>query len=774
MMASPLHGHDTEARARWGDVEAHGVGPGAALPLRGRGVHRGAPVLAAPAMTGSPCHDAEALAMMDEVALLEQALREAVDRRRTGTGTDPGSPRGKTFDTALATYAVQLRAWIDMQVDSRLNQVLPGLIEGEMAASREDASAAIEVAERSEAEIRAVADAQSKILALVEGFTREMERLKAAVAARQQQVALFQNAQVEHQASAFAREETLAALEKVRERLEELGRSSHDRVEELSRNVEDLSRSSRERFEELARGFSRENEGTVARFAQVEGAISELRRLDERQEAVRAALQRLQQEVRRMEAFERELSASSAARTEFEARLDARLEALRSEVAGAAGAKTELESCVKRASVEVDTRVESIIEARLEAWQFDSKLESRLGGLRAELEERLDSQSRVRLEALRLESKQDFTTQLGETQDRIESQFRMCLEALRLEGRQELRDHIHETQERIESGFKRSLEAIRTDSKEDCKGQIDKSHARLGEDLVALQQRLVTELRAETTAALSRESAAIAALDEQLWITDQRLGQRIDELSHMHLRRAAAPERLGGAEILGVGGVAGKQHQAQEEERIAELRRENSTPRRDGAMTPPPHRSSSLSLGVSGLFDGAGFGGGLAAAGLAGRALMEAARAGDANTSAEEQDSRNRSGVDSGPSAASITAAAPAATRPEPLVRTEPSVRTAGSAREGLRLSPPEGPRLSPRSASLRLYGDAWRGTEAGAARRSPSNGAGNTAAAVAALAARVERRELKEMQARQRHSHSGVLSVASQAAEELTDAARR
>ena len=30
--------------------------------------------------------------------------------------------------------------------------------------------------------------------------------------------------------------------------------------------------------------------------------------------------------------------------------------------------------------------------------------------------------------------------------------------------------------------------------------------------------------------ALNRESAAIAALDEQLWITDQRLGQRIDEL----------------------------------------------------------------------------------------------------------------------------------------------------------------------------------------------------------------------------------------------------
>eukprot|EP00435_Cladocopium_sp_Y103_P049394 s435_g14.t2 len=60
--------------------------------------------------------------------------------------------------------------------------------------------------------------------------------------------------------------------------------------------------------------------------------------------------------------------------------------------------------------------------------------------------------------------------------------------------------------------------------------------ARLSDDLVAMQQRLVSELRAETTLALNRESAAIAALDEQLWITDQRLGQRIDDLEQVRVR----------------------------------------------------------------------------------------------------------------------------------------------------------------------------------------------------------------------------------------------
>ncbi|CAL1147783.1 unnamed protein product [Cladocopium goreaui] len=60
--------------------------------------------------------------------------------------------------------------------------------------------------------------------------------------------------------------------------------------------------------------------------------------------------------------------------------------------------------------------------------------------------------------------------------------------------------------------------------------------ARLSDDLVAMQQRLVSDLRAETTLALNRESAAIAALDEQLWITDQRLGQRIDDLEQVRVR----------------------------------------------------------------------------------------------------------------------------------------------------------------------------------------------------------------------------------------------
>lgn len=51
-------------------------------------------------------------------------------------------------------------------------------------------------------------------------------------------------------------------------------------------------------------------------------------------------------------------------------------------------------------------------------------------------------------------------------------------------------------------------------------------------DIETYNRKLVADLRAETTAAFRSQSVSFAALDEQLWLTDQRLGQRIDEVSH--------------------------------------------------------------------------------------------------------------------------------------------------------------------------------------------------------------------------------------------------
>merc|ERR1712118_433771 len=60
------------------------------------------------------------------------------------------------------------------------------------------------------------------------------------------------------------------------------------------------------------------------------------------------------------------------------------------------------------------------------------------------------------------------------------------------------------------------------------------------QDIAKQQQRLVSELRGEITTAFKSEAAAVAALDEQLWLTDQRLGQRIDELARAHCESYAS------------------------------------------------------------------------------------------------------------------------------------------------------------------------------------------------------------------------------------------
>eukprot|EP00929_Paragymnodinium_shiwhaense_P101878 TRINITY_DN65073_c0_g1_i1.p1 TRINITY_DN65073_c0_g1~~TRINITY_DN65073_c0_g1_i1.p1 ORF type:complete len:443 (+),score=114.47 TRINITY_DN65073_c0_g1_i1:99-1427(+) len=69
----------------------------------------------------------------------------------------------------------------------------------------------------------------------------------------------------------------------------------------------------------------------------------------------------------------------------------------------------------------------------------------------------------------------------------------------------------------------------------------------------------VAELRAEVTAAFTSESAAIAALDEQLWLCDQRLGERIDDLVHRLSGPQEPPEpqqrNVGTTALLGQQGL---------------------------------------------------------------------------------------------------------------------------------------------------------------------------------------------------------------------------
>merc|ERR1740117_1611452 len=86
------------------------------------------------------------------------------------------------FDTAVAAYGVQLKSWIDLQVESRLNQFFQGF-DGEMIGVRQDCHAALNLCERLEGQVLAVTDSQVRLNAKIETVVDETGRLKGAVAA---------------------------------------------------------------------------------------------------------------------------------------------------------------------------------------------------------------------------------------------------------------------------------------------------------------------------------------------------------------------------------------------------------------------------------------------------------------------------------------------------------------------------------------------------------------------------------------------------------------
>eukprot|EP00927_Polykrikos_kofoidii_P056537 TRINITY_DN50636_c0_g1_i1.p1 TRINITY_DN50636_c0_g1~~TRINITY_DN50636_c0_g1_i1.p1 ORF type:complete len:646 (-),score=121.60 TRINITY_DN50636_c0_g1_i1:103-2040(-) len=369
-------------------------------------------------------------AILGDIAVLEAALREAAADRR-GISSPAGPVRtaelpmglsnadlrvglvSDSLDSAVTDYGIRLRFWVDQQVDARINQVMVGMFDQELHASRQESAVAFAKVERLERELCAAADAQTKLLSVVEAMSEEMTRLKAAVTARQLG--------------------TQASFEKHEAELDDLRRNHghHERS--------------------LAELHSREISDETNRAWRIRG-------LDENQE---------EEQAKQRDRLSRQLEENFAAcRAELHAEITA---------------------------------------------------EFRSSNLSQNAEERLE----MILDSLRSE-----VAVAASLRADIEKRFEMSKEDLKERILQELRSHV---------------DGIVI---EELKNHVDVSQARLNEDIAACQQRLFSELRAETTAAFRNEAAAVAALDEQLWLTDQRLGQRIDEISHLHLRdRVATAER---------------------------------------------------------------------------------------------------------------------------------------------------------------------------------------------------------------------------------------
>jgi len=244
-----------------------------------------------------------------------------------------------------------------------------------------------------------------------------------------------------------------------------------------------------------------------------------------------------------MEARTKELQHATLKR--LEADVDTRFDAFRSEISTAMGTRLEtLETRSKETQQALSRRLDALQTAATEdveavkmelasLSQVSHRLEQRQTGqddVVRELRLQLSSRDGFREESLVAteSARRDMQTQLAAMQGQLERVAVDQTTALATRESFEFRvqESYHELQQLVEL-LQREVAS---------RG----SHDGIREELLSINRKLGAELRAEARSLFKQEQNSIAALDEQLWLTDQRLGQRIDEL----VQAASRGERL--------------------------------------------------------------------------------------------------------------------------------------------------------------------------------------------------------------------------------------
>lgn len=450
------------------------------------------------------------------------------------------------------------RAWIDAHVDARVDQAVGlraeqafhQLVDRELSnlasmARREAqsaASAALQQAEqrqrRVEGEVRCMWDAQARVLALFESISRDAERF-------------FVNGRVRSEAVSTV-EKVMSTIDELRRTVEQDGDGSaarfrhHDTaiselrrahaeetarykagLAELQRLQAEASARQRQCFDELASACAmmagtRQEASDLGQVVQrLELKLSTWRAelATEVSEEVRAATAAREAEAEveklKIESLQRDATASAAAKIE----LEARIEGMRLEISNLAASKEDFEARFKDSQQWLARRVESIYTGPLKELEgLHHEHESLAQHMQRAERWRTDIQKEIR--ALMSTREQDalaLSGLRGEIEGRIE---RLQVELATIAAtRDSYEFRLRETNEE----FRKSMDAWMSNNQE---------------ELAALQRRLAAEMRAEIRSSLKSEQSAIAAIDEQLWLTDQRLGQRIDEVAHAQERSA--------------------------------------------------------------------------------------------------------------------------------------------------------------------------------------------------------------------------------------------
>jgi hypothetical protein len=467
---------------------------------------------------------------------------------------------------------------IERVVDARVEQALRAFRDGEAAqvfweVSQASSSAIaatqharqVEHAARSrlESEVRSLAEAQTKLLTIVEGLHGDQER--------------------QHQTSSKTRSEAIVGVEKLMTTVDELQRSmeqdgdgtlakfrqqqvsiaefaEYRKVQteesarlraaftELRRLVSEASTRQRQHSDELAHACSaiagtRQEFGDLSQVVQrLEGRLASFCNdvVSEVAEEVQSASAKRDAEAEaerhRIEALQRDVVVANTGRID----LEAKLEALRVEVTTAVAQRTD----VYTRTADAETRQREGMQAlarRIDTVQ--ANVAQSLEETRRESDEITQTVQRIepQLTATTQRFDQQYTTWRSDVSREIEglqashSQFDVALRdhAACLDGvRRETAGSKHQFGE-LEGRLERAM-------RDDTSARVKDLEACLGglrEEFGNSLKKMSAELRSDTRALVKSEQNSIAALDEQLWLTDQRLGQRVDELMKMQAAR---------------------------------------------------------------------------------------------------------------------------------------------------------------------------------------------------------------------------------------------
>merc|ERR1712136_631055 len=127
-------------------------------------------------------------------------------------------------------------------------------------------------------------------------------------------------------------------------------------------------------------------------------------------------------------------------------------------------------------------------------------------------------------------SKEEFHRELAAVQQRLCAELSNEIRSVRQSeeaSKDEFRRELESVQEHLSVELSNEVRSVRQ-SEEALKDEIRR-------ELKSVQKHMAAELSSEVRAAHKAEESAVAALDQQLWLTDQRLGQRIDDLTHAQL-----------------------------------------------------------------------------------------------------------------------------------------------------------------------------------------------------------------------------------------------